>query len=107
MIKKNKTPRATPVKQNKLAKVKPKTAREVKFEPKTAREVKSELEADVAGFVKLMLGKYTNYDSHNMRPQLARCLEQHGIGIHDEIEGEKRLVRDALVASNKAKEPPR
>lgn len=73
-------------------------------EPPSYRELKSELGAEVTEFRDYLVTKYSNYHGHDMRKDAAWYLEQYGQGILSEIERQKRLERDKIIAANRIQE---
>jgi len=73
-------------------------------EPPSYRELKSELGAEVTAFRDYLVTKYSDYHGHDMRRDVAWYLEQYGNGVLSEIEREKRLEREKIIAANRIPE---
>ena len=68
------------------------------------RDIKYEMESEIREFKDYLVGKYSDFHGHDLRRDASWYMEQMGIGIHSDIEREKRLAREKLIAENRAKE---
>jgi hypothetical protein len=67
------------------------------------RDIIDEMRSEIEGFRDAMVEKYRNFHGRDLREDVSRYLQHVGIGIHGDMEQEKRLARNRLAAENLAK----
>lgn len=68
------------------------------------RAMKQEMESEIREFKEYLVGKYTNFNGHDLRKDVAWFMEQMGTSIASDLERIKREDRQRLIAENQAKE---
>lgn len=68
------------------------------------RDMKREMEDEIRAFRDYLVAKYTNFHGVDMRKDVSWYMEQMGVGIHSEIEREKREERQRAIAERLAAE---
>ena len=63
----------------------------------TIRSMKRELEQEIRDFKDKMVAKYTDFNGHDLRRDGSWFFEQFGLGIHGDMEREKRIEKDRLI----------
>ena len=82
----------------------------VRTEPETPpeepsyREIREGIRDRIFGFANQMVEEYRDYCGRDWRPVVSHLIEQAGMGIHSDIEREKRIARDKAIAERRERE---